>query len=281
MGRYGYWLLLFGMAAGACSPSAREFELEGQVLAVDGARREVTIKHGDIRGFMPGMTMAFKVREQRLLAERFPGELVKGTLVVEESEAYLRAIERTGMAPIAPPSGGAPAVPARALQPGEAVRGAHLVDETGAPWTLDARRGQVVAVTFTYTRCPLPDFCPLMDRHFKAVQDQLAQDPALKGRVQLLSVTLDPEYDTPEVLARHAATLGAQPALWHFATGTREELERFWSQFGVVGTRDGSEVVHNLRTLVIDGGGRLTAVLNGTEWAPSELITAIQGAAQR
>jgi protein SCO1/2 len=277
MCRYSAWVLALALAAGACSRPAREFQLQGQILAVDEARREVTIKHGDIPGFMPGMTMAFKVKDGGLLAGRVPGELVRAALVVEESEAYLRTLERTGAAPLSEPA----PLSGKTLGTGELVQDASLVDETGAPWTLDARRGQVVAITFMYTRCPLPAFCPLMDRHFKAVQDQIGRDPALNGRVQLLSVTLDPEYDTPEVLARHAASLGAKRAAWHFATGPRAELERFWSQFGVVGAREDSEVVHNLRTAVIDGRGQLAAVLNGGDWVPSDLMAAIREASGR
>lgn len=280
MGRNRVWLLLVALTAGSCTSSEREYQLEGQILAVDQARQEVTIKHGDIPRFMPAMTMTFKVRDGQLLTGRVPGDLVKGTLVVEDpadsSGVYLRTLERTGSAPLTDPP---PSTSGSVIKPGDSVQDARLVDESGAPWSVEALRGQAIAITFTYTRCPLPNFCPLIDRHFKAAQDQVREDSELKARVRLASVTLDPEYDTPAMLSRHARALGADPETWHFVTGPPAETARFGSQFGVVGTREGTEVVHNLRTAVIDGQGRLTMVLNGGEWRPAELVAALKKAA--
>jgi protein SCO1/2 len=262
---------------GCARPSDRpkEYELSGQVLAVDQARQEATIKHGDIPGFMPAMTMTYRVREAKLLEGRVPGDLVKATLVVEGAEPHLRTLVKTGYAPVSEP----PPLPAPTpLAKGQPVEDAALIDETGAPWTLSNAHGSVVAVTFMYTRCPLPDFCPLMDRHFKAVQDVVRADPALKGRVRLVSVSLDPEHDTPKVLARHAGTLKADPSLWHFVTGSTERVAKFAGQFGVSVSKEGPEIVHNLRTAVIDNQGRLATVLNGTEWSPSDLVSELRNA---
>jgi protein SCO1/2 len=294
MVRYVTWMLIIhtAVSAGCARSAAREYELQGQVLAIDRARQEITIKHGDIPQFMPGMTMAFKVRDGNLLTGRVVGDLVKATLVVGESalqpdesaserdsRVYLRTLERIGFTPVDEP----PPLPAASvLSPGQPVSDAALVDESGAPRQLAGFRGHVVAVTFTYTRCPLPDFCPLIDRHFKAVQEHVRVDPVLKDRVRLLSVTLDPEYDTPAVLLKHAAGLSADPAVWRFATGARSEVERFGSQFGVSTMREAAGapgLEHNLRTAVIDGEGRLTTVLNGGDWTPSDLIAALRKAA--
>jgi protein SCO1 len=266
-------VILLALAV-ACS-RAREFELTGQVLAVDQARQEVTIKHGDIQGFMPAMTMAYKVRDTRLLDGRVAGDLVRAKLVVEDTNAYLRTLERTGHAPVSEPV----TLPTpNLLARGQAVADAHLIDETNAPWRLANGRGNVLAVTFMYTRCPFPNFCPLMDRQFKAVQDAVKKDSALNGHVRLLSITLDPRYDTPEILAKHAKALGADPSVWHFLTGTVDDVERFGSQFGVSVTRNGSDLVHNLRTAVIDSEGRLVTVLNGSEWSTSDLVTELRNA---
>ena len=271
---------MIGMASAACRPAAgRQYELKGQILAVDPARQELTIKHQDIPGFMPGMTMAFKVGEPRLMEGRTPGELVTATLVVNETEAHLRDVARTGFAPVESTH-----VPTRVMdlvEPGHAVRDAALVDETGRPRRLGDWRGRVLAVTFTYTRCPLPDFCPLMDRHFKTVQTKLKDDGDLRDGVQLLSVTLDPEYDTPAVLAKRAKELGTDPAMWHFLTGEREQVETFGAQFGVSVSRDPSaptDILHNLRTAIIDGNGTLVATLNGNAWTPADLMTEIRRA---
>jgi protein SCO1 len=264
-----------------CQRPARHYQLKGQIIAVDPARQELTIKHQDIPGFMPGMTMAFKVWEPRLIDGRVPGELVTATLIVKGTETYLRDVARTGFSPVIEAH---PATRVRdLLQPGEAVRDAPLVDETGARQRLENWRGRTVAVTFIYTRCPLPNFCPLMDRHFKAVQEQVRADPALRGGVQLLSVSFDPEHDQPAILAKHAAKLEADPAIWHFLTGNREDVEAFAAQFGVSVMRENpsDEIVHNLRTAIIDGEGKLITNLSGSEWAPADLVAEIRRARAR
>ena len=269
--------LLIAIVVGGCSGSgAREYQLQGQVLAVDAARQEVTIKHGDIHGFMPGMTMAFKVSEPGLLAGRVPGDLVEATLVVREADAHLRTLERTGHAPVA--EADRPAPPMRA--PGEPITDARFVNQHGTPRRLEDSRGLIHAVTFMYTRCPLPDFCPLVDRHFSVVQDRIRSDEALRGRVRLLSVTLDPAHDTPAVLAAHAAELKADGEIWEFLTAP-EDLEGFARQFGISIVQGGEgdvEIVHNLRTAVIGGDGRLVTVLNGSDWTPDDLVAALKDA---
>jgi protein SCO1/2 len=279
-------LILFAALAGfACrapAPAPRTFELEGQILAIDQARQEITVSHADIPGFMPAMTMPYKVRDANLLKGRTPGELIGATLVVEESDAYLQSIRHEGVAALPDERPAARAMDL--LGVGEAVRDSELVDPSGARRSLGDWRGQVLAVTFVYTRCPLPNFCPLIDRHFAAVQEQVRSSADLQGRVHLVSVTLDPEYDTPAVLLRHAGQLKADPAVWSLLTGSREQIETFASQFGVSVVRENtqpSELVHNLRTAVIDGNGRLVTMLSGGEWEPAALIAEIRNARGR
>ena len=279
-------LILFAALAGfACrapAPAPRTFDLKGQILAIDQARQEITVSHADIPGFMPAMTMPYKVRDANLLKGRTPGELIGATLVVEESDAYLQSIRHEGVAALPDERPAARAMDL--LGVGEAVRDGELVDPSGARRSLGDWRGQVLAVTFVYTRCPLPNFCPLIDRHFAAVQEQVRSSSDLQGRVHLVSVTLDPDYDTPAVLLRHAGRLKADPAVWSLLTGSREQIETFASQFGVSVVRENaqpSELVHNLRTAVIDGNGRLVTMLSGGEWEPAALIAEIRNARGR
>jgi protein SCO1 len=264
------------LAAAGCSPSTtREYPLEGQVLAVDAARNEITIKHGDIPQFMPAMTMPFKVRDAKLLEGRSPGDLVKATLVVEANDAHLRTIERVGSAPV---TDSLPTERSTILRHGDVVADATFTDETGATRRLSDWRGKVLAVTFVYTRCPMPNFCPAMDRLFQQVQDSLREDEALGEQVHLISVTIDPDYDTPGVLASHARRVKADPARWHFLTGTRSDIDSFARQFGLSVTREPTEIVHNLATAVIDGKGRMITLLTGGTWKPSDLIAGLRTA---
>lgn len=259
----------------ACGPQGRRYEVRGQVLAVDLARQEVTIKHDDIAGFMPAMTMPFRVNDARLLEGRVPGDLVTATLVVEETDAYLTTLAKIGHSEVvATPPLAAASSGLELLEPGETVPDQAFVDQDGRARTRADWRGRTIALTFIYTRCPYPTFCPLMDRHFAAIQKAVRADAALSPQVHLVSVSFDPEYDTPAVLRQHAATLGADPGLWSFVTGSRDEIDRFAARFGVSIVRGTTpaDVAHTLRTAVVDRDGRLVSVYTGNEWTPDDLV---------
>ena len=263
-------LLMIGCGRSPETP-AREYQLQGQILAVRPERSEVVIKHGDIKGFMPGMTMPFKVKDGALLQGKEPGDLVTATLVVADVDAHLSTLAKTGHAPLDTP---APPPAPDIRQPGDQLSDAMLVDQNGAATSVSAYRGHRVALTFIYTRCPLPDFCPLMDRHFAAVQKTLASTPALSD-VRLITMTLDPAFDTPAVLKPYAASRGADPKVWSFLTGDPAEVNRFGSQLGIYvehNPQSAIDITHNLRTVVIDPDGRLVKVHNGNSWTPSELV---------
>jgi protein SCO1/2 len=263
-------------------PPTRSYQLKGQILAINPARQELTVKHGDIPGFMPAMTMPYTVRDANLLKGRTAGELIAATLVIEGSSGYLSAITHEGVAPVTEEKAVVRAMDL--LGAGDPVREAELVDQRGERRSFADWHGQVVAVTFVYTRCPLPNFCPLMDRHFAAIQEQVRSSPDLRGHVRLVSVTIDPDFDTPAVLRRHAASVKADPAIWTWLTGSRAQVETFASQFGVSVIREQaqpSELIHNLRTAIIDGNGRLVTILSGGEWQPSELVAEIRRARGR
>lgn len=268
----------------ACGRSTvREYPINGQILGMQPDRQEVLLKHDDIKGFMPGMTMPFKVLSWNEVRDRAPGDLITATLVVEKDQAYLKDIRKTGAAPVDIP---APAPTATSgfelIKAGESVPDQTFVDENGKKRQLSEFRGRAVAITFIYTRCPIPTFCPLMDRHFAAVQKTVASDPRLRAQVHLLSVSFDPAYDTPEVLKKHAASLGADPAVWNFFTGERDEIDRFGMRFGVSVTREGpsaDNIAHNLRTVILDQDGKLVKVYTGIEWTPDQVLSDLKALA--
>lgn len=264
-------LLVFALAGCRSAPPARQFELNGQILAIEPKRNEVTIRHEDIKNFMPGMTMPFRVQDAALLEGKQPGDLVTATLVVGEVEAHLSTLTKTGHAALDEPAAEpAPAV----LQPGDPVEDRMLVDQNGDARSFSAWRGHRVALTFMYTRCPLPEFCPRMDRQFAAVQQELAKRRELSD-VRLISMTLDPAFDTPAVLKTHAGRLRANPAVWSFLTGKPVDANEFATQFGIYveqNPESAINITHNLRTAVIDAQGRLVKVHTGNEWTPADLV---------
>ena len=268
-------------AAIGCSraPAAKQYELQGQILEVRTDRNEVVIRHQDIKGFMPGMTMPFKVRDEALLRERQAGDLVTATLMVEEVDAYLSTVTKTGAAPL-PDDVEVTVTEGAILMPGDLVPDQLLVDQDGRPTPLSSLRGHRVALTFMYTRCPLPNFCPLMDRNFAAVQKTLNSTPALAD-VRLVSVSFDPQTDTPSVLKAHAQSLAADPAIWTFATATEDEMITLTRRFGVHVEREDAkaiDITHNLRTAVIDPEGRVVAIHSGTDWTPAQLVADLKAA---
>src|SRR5499427_5673186 len=159
---------------------------------------------------MPAMTMPYEVEDPKALETLAPGDLIDSTLVVFSAGARIRNVRKVGTAPLEKPPADAPMPKASAgfelLKPGEAVPDAAFVDQDGRKRRFDGFKGSTVVMTFIYTRCPLPTFCPLMDRHFAAMQKPLKEDPAL-GKVHLVTVSFDPVTDTPPVLKAHAKTL--------------------------------------------------------------------------
>jgi protein SCO1/2 len=267
--------LVLVAASAACGPSGpppREFEIIGQIQAINPGRSDVTIKHQDIKGFMPGMTMTFKA-SQGVLDGRQPGDLVTGTLVVGEVDVHISKLTVTGHREL-DPNTALPADGSAIIQPGDVVKDATLLDQDGKMRRLSEWRGHRLALTFVYTRCPLPEFCPLMNQHFRTVQSTLAKTPALAD-VRLLTMTLDPAYDTPAVLKPFATGAGADPARWTFLTATPADAAPFLEQFGIIVERDPSnevQITHNLRTAVIGADGRLKSVHTGNRWLPDELV---------
>jgi protein SCO1/2 len=270
-----FGIVLAAVIVASCSrgPQPKEYEVRGQVLGVKPEAQEVLLKHEDIKGFMPGMTMPFKVRDAKLLNGIQPGDLVTATLVVADSDAHLSAISKTGHAQLeAPPASASSGF--ELLKDGETVPDQLLIDQDGKPRPMSSFRGHRVALTFTYTRCPMPNFCPLMDRNFQALQREIKKTPALAD-VRLVTVSFDPEFDTPPVLKAHANRLEADPLIWSFVTGDRDEVERFAARFGIAIDRaeqNPIDITHNLRTAVIDPDGRLVNVHTGNDWAPADVL---------
>jgi len=269
------------IAITACNrtPPTKQYQLTGQILDVKADSNEVLVKHEDIPGFMPAMTMPYKVEDAKVLAGKQPGDLITATLVVGETEAHLSKIDKTGHAAIENTNG--PAITdSQILKTGEPVPDTKLVDEHDAPRPLTSLKGHRVALTFMYTSCPQPDFCPLMDRNFAAVQNEIKKTPALAD-VRLISVSFDPAHDTPAVLTTHAKALQADSAVWHFVTASPDDIKAFAAKFGVIAEpSDESPAIltHNLSTAVIDADGRLVRIRSGNMWTPADLIADLKAA---
>ena len=269
------------LLAAACSRAepARRYSLQGQILAVRADRQQLTIKHGDIVGLMPGMTMSFPVASPKMLEGRTAGEIVSATLEVRDMLGTLVDVTHVGWAPL--PDDNTAALATSLLDVGDKAPDAAFIDQANRRRSFSEWMGTTTLLTFIYTRCPLPNFCPLMDQNFATIQKSLAREAALSGRVKLVTVTFDPEHDTPAVLAAHAARLHADPAVWTFLTGDRVTTDRFAAAFGVGVLRtpeDPTQVTHNLRTTLLGADGRIIKIYSGSDWTPGSVVADLRAA---
>lgn len=264
------------------APSFQTYPLTGVVRKVDAGAGRVTIRHEEVPGFMPAMTMPFDVKDRSALEDLHEGDKVRAKLRVTGDESALVDLEVTDPAP--PPgltldmSGGQPTLRARAkrLEPGDEVPDFTVTTQDGSTMKLSDLRGKAVALTFIYTRCPLPDFCPKMDARFAELARMVGAVPGRVEGVRLLSVSFDPEHDTPEVLARHAKLRGADGTLWRFAVASHDELRKVAEPLGLTYGPRQDEIIHNLSTAILGPDGRLRALYAGTSWTAEEAFKAIR-----
>jgi protein SCO1/2 len=208
------------------------------------------------------------------------GDQIQAALVVTDDGFWLDAPVITkgqpdGLATV-PPAG------ATEPQPGAQVPDVKLVNQDGRAVNTRQFKGRALVVTFIYTRCPLPNYCPLMSANFARLNAALESDPEARRRTHLLSVTLDPEYDRPEVLRSYgAAYAGGKFDNWDFATGDPGEVRRFAEFFGLMYKPDGGQVIHSLRTAIVTPDGRLYKIYRGNEWKPDEILSDLKGAMPR
>ncbi len=272
------------VAAGA-SPeeTPREYSVRGVVRRVEPERRSVVVKHDEIPGFMPAMTMPFDVKEPKELQGLKPGDRITFRMLVTTNDGWIDRIQVLGSDTNAtatpPPVRITSSVPL--LEAGSMLPDYTLTNELGKVIRLSDFRGQVLAFTFIFTRCPYPDFCPRMTDLFGRAQKTLAGQPEAPKNLRFLSISFDPEHDTPELLRAYAERQHYDPAQWTLATGAWDQLEPLTGHFGLIFGRDvpPEKMEHNLRTVVVRPSGQIQAVLPSNEWQLEDLLREIRAAA--
>lgn len=239
------------------------------VLRVNPQRHSVLISHRDIQGFMPAMTMEFPAAKGEPLAGLDPGTRIRFQLSVARRSSSVSKITKLASAAVYP--GAQPPRPGI----GSAIADFTLTDQANRAVTLSSFCGEVVAIDFIYTRCPLPDVCPRLSANFRRLQRRFG------NRVVLLSVTIDPRFDTTEVLARYAKLWSADPASWHFLTGSPAAVEAVARSFGMLYFPEEGSMTHTTATAVIGRDGRLAGIVEGPGYAVSQLGDLIAAELQR
>jgi protein SCO1/2 len=171
-------------------------------------------------------------------------------------------------------------VVAKELAPGELIPDVTLRDSRGGELHMSDFRGKTVAVTFFYSRCTAATFCPMVGRKFDSAQAMLTRKE-FAAKCRILSISLDPERDTAEMLAAYAQGYQADPERWTFATSNYEDLQRVGDAVGLEYKRVGDRIDHNLRTVIVDAQGRIRRVFRGDEWTPQELVAELRAASRR
>jgi protein SCO1/2 len=268
--------------AAPAGAAGQRHPIRGEVVAVDVAGRSVTLAHEEIPGFMPAMTMPFVVleREQALLATMAPGDTLTAELVVADSRYWLEQVV-VAKPSVPVPAAASPAPVARAPEPGDALPDVALVDQDGKALRLAEYRGRAFALTFVFTRCPMPEFCPFLMQGFARAHERLLADPALAKRTALLTVSFDVEHDTPSVLLAYGRPFQkTKPPFshWRLATGRLEEVRRLAEAVGLEFREEDRSFTHNLRTAVVGPDGRLRRLFRGNDWEPAALVAELRAA---
>jgi protein SCO1/2 len=256
------------------------FSLRGEVVEIDTARNRLMIAHEEIPNYMMAMTMPFKVKNRELLKYVQIGDTIQGTLAVSRTESWLEAFTVVGKGEAPDPQLVAGAITARMLKAGDELPNDFYLSQEGKRLRFNDFKGKVVAMTFIYTRCPLPDYCILMSNNFGKLQRLLAKESSLNGKWHLITISFDAKFDTPKVLKDYGKNYNADFSTWDFITDpdtTGKTIMKLADGLGLTYENDeGGLIAHNLRTVLLDPDGKIVKVIQGNEWSPEEILQIIK-----
>jgi protein SCO1/2 len=274
------------------SANAKRYALKGVITAVSPGGTRITVAHEPVEGLLGAATTDFDVRDDPKVAALLrPGDRIEARLIVDGEARFLEEILTKGFVPSPTSSGagagGGAAMPSRpgganaalpepnkGIAPGDDVPDFALVDQTGKTVRLSQFRGTPVAVTFAYTRCPVATACPMTMTKFAKIDAALAK----KNYGELLSITVDPQNDTPEVLRDFATRIGADPKRWKFLTGDPKAVARAAESFGVLYYPDHGQIVHSQAVAIVDPAGKLATIYFGEMWDPETVLRDLEKA---
>jgi protein SCO1 len=265
-------LVLF---ADQCGGTGKRYLLQGKIIAIDQSKQEIVVSHSEIAGYMPAMVMPFQIKDAQALSGLNKGDEISATLVVTGSKSWLedlRLVRKSNT--IADPRD----VEIRTLpREGDTVPDFTLTNQDGKKISLKQYRGKALLVTFIYTRCPLPDYCPLMSGNFAQIDKALQTEPALFAKTHLLSVSFDWQHDTPAVLRSYGAAYTEKYSdekfdHWEFASGSADEVSAIAKFFGLQYETKPDQIVHSLVTAIISPEGKIAKIYSGNEWRPADLV---------
>ena len=258
------------------------FQVKGVVQELKPAEKTVVIKHEKIPDYMDAMTMPFEVKDVKELDGLQPGDTVSFRMIVTPEEGWIDQIKKlAAAAPVPPklPDGMRVVREVEALNVGDAVPNYAFTNELEQAVSLHQFQGKAVAITFIFTRCPFPNFCPRMTSHFATVQEKLKTMPNAPTNWHLLTISFDVDVDTPAVLKQYALRQKYDADHWSFLTGALIDIDAIAEQLGLQFWKQEGTINHNLRTAVFDTQGQLQRIFKDNTWEPDELVQEIIKAA--
>jgi protein SCO1 len=271
-------VILFSSCHRSQVPAPKRYPFTGRVVSVDSQAESAVIDGDSIPGFMDAMAMTYKVKPAATLSHLNPGDSISAEVVSDpedengRSDYWLENVKVTAHS--IPPAAGKSSL--HIPVPREQVPDFSFVNQDGKSISLGQYRGKVLLVTFIYTRCPFPDFCPRVSNNFAEIYKQLGTNAALAG-THLLSISFDPEHDTPKVLRDYSFSVAHthEPALfsrWEFAVPSASDLPRIADFFALTVKPEAGLITHNLSTVVIGPDGKVMKWYHGSDWQVSDLI---------
>ncbi len=269
-----FCLSLLLLTSCQAAESQKTFQVKGVVQELPADGKTVVIKHEDIPNYMKAMTMPFDVKNTNELRGLKPGDAISFCMIVNATEGWIDHIAKLNQSPQEIPSRSSvrmvPVV--EELEPGDVLPDHHFTNELGRAVSLSDFKGKAVAITFFFTSCPFPNFCPRMSSNFAETAAKLSARPDAGKNWHLLSVSFDPENDTPKKLKAYAKMEHYHPAQWSFLTGDPAEITMLSDHFGEKFWHEGATISHNLRTVVIDPNGRVQKIIPNSQWTSDELV---------
>jgi protein SCO1/2 len=274
--------VFFSSCHSSKTPAQKRYPFTGRIVSIDTPSQTAIIDGANIPGFMDPMTMTYKIKPAVTLNHLSPGDSISAEVVVVEPAAKSDAavsdywLENVKVVAHGKVSHASADNSFHAPAPGEDIPNFSFVNQNGKRISLQQYRGKVLLLTFIYTRCPFPDFCPRVSSNFAEIYRQFATNPAL-ARTRLLSISFDPEHDTPKVLRDYAFSVAHthDPALfsrWQFAAPSAADLPRIAAFFALTVQPENGTITHNLSTAVIGPDGKIVKWYHGGDWQPSDLI---------
>lgn len=261
----------------SCKHSTKTYTLTGRVISKQPNTQQLIVDSDDIPGFMAAMTMPYPVKDPKGFLRVQPADRIRADIVVEQPGTFwLEHLTVIGKAAPPPSAEGA----AQVLRVGDKVLDVPMINQDGKTLHLSQFKGQLVLLTFIYTRCPFPDYCPLLSRQLAAIQKELAKNPADYKKTHLISITLDPDYDKPSVLREYGLPyLDHDPkgfAFWEFVCTTPADLRKLADSFGLTYYQQDGLVSHAMNTILLAADGTVAEMWPDNDWKPSEVLAALK-----